>query len=240
MRLFRLMLLSTLLILIAAVGFVITSKQQTRPWPGKYLVIEDRSERNEDLSRAVTKINATGIGLRIVISNDNPDVVIEAADGKLVQSICESRKCVGHASFIGYRDRQEKIVLSREHLAQYEEVDDLIIHEIGHILGLRHSNNKCRIMGKKSILTNCEDDYDWQRCGFQRAEVIALGELYGRKGNYDPWCPFFAETKNKPPTTITSDNREIDNKGERKRFEVSRDTPGIIRRFQGDFLAVER
>lgn len=190
-----------------ATSFYLKQERTVKPWPGQELRIVDESERPA-VDRAIAKINQTGINLKLVRVQDSGDVTIRTTSPQEVQKRCRSKDCVGHASYIGYRGKKEDILLDRRYSDNYN-VETLVIHELGHILGLKHSERApCRMMDGDAILTDCRSELGWYRCGLQGAEVRELARLYGRQGQYSPWCKRAGASEDRPPTIITASGKE--------------------------------
>lgn len=225
----RLYLLVLQLPLLAGLGFLAlildsNTEESVLRWNQPVIKIADRSGRPLAMIWAVQRWNSSGLGIRLSLVADpkQADVVARARRRDHFALGCESHQVVGCAS-IGRRSwppwGTPTLQLLRPNPRERDQGQyaDIAAHELGHLLGLRHSRSGCALMNSYSECRNPQsrritpagcpvkgksidglDRQAWcpQRwisrslCGPTRSEVGQLIKLYGGRLNpdYSPWC----------------------------------------------------
>lgn len=158
-----------------------------QPWPGGRVTYFDASGSPEAVHAAAKRWNRSGARVEIVPAVDaqHADVVF-VADGTRLRSDCGPR-CLGLSSSIGRpRDGRVTVVLNPAIAGEPSPLNVWVaMHELGHVLGLRHREGSCSLMNAHAYDDSCRFAGDPAGqgplpCGPASRDVAAAARLYGR------------------------------------------------------------
>lgn len=170
-------------------------------WPGDVVRVADTSGWDATVRRAIEQWNAANVGVRfeLVSPGDDADVHV-VADRARLKRYCDSRGCDAFASTVGPSDdHRTDVVLDRP--AGYERTSPtagdvrLVVHELGHTLGLRHDHTEpCAVMQPDVALVGCGErggstgNEGPEVCGPFITDVRKASALYGGFGVPREYC----------------------------------------------------
>lgn len=208
--------LGVLLVFIsmATVFAFVEADRGPRPWPTSEIRISNQSHYQQETEAAIGKINSAGVAPEIKLTKVNPQVIITEADSEAMAADRKCQDCVAYASAIGYHERVATIKINGDMSMASPDLENIIAHEIGHVLGLPHSKTKCQLMNADNILSDCNISGGYHRCGLQQEEIKRLQTIYYKRERdltvaYTPWCPLVRHLSKAPPTVISQDGQEI-------------------------------
>lgn len=106
---------------------------------------------------------------------EGADLIVEDASAKNLRKIC-GQDCTAWSSTIGNTAGPTTITLSKD--LPSELATSVIVHEMGHFFGLKHSKN-CSVMREIAISPFCPIDTPRRvECRFSRKERQYLAETY--------------------------------------------------------------
>jgi hypothetical protein len=158
------------------------------PWPRDSITYYNNSGYSKTLEMAVSQWNRADIPVNFeeTDSRDNADLVIND-DYEELQASCDTSQCLGHAD-VGYKFwKQASVHLMPATGLENQVVDfselPIIIHELGHIIGLKHSDDPCSIMNSSSICRKIADTTitgvgSFSVCGPWADDLSAIADLY--------------------------------------------------------------
>ncbi len=165
-------------------------------WPEGEIRVYDASGWTRAVSLALGQWNAAELGVRFanVGRRADADVVIVADDAR-VRAKCAD-VCAGYTTWIGARgDRPATEILLPER-APFQEAEptikdvQLLVHELGHVLGLRHRDEHCKVMNPH-LARDCDPmaEANVWLCGPLPRDLAKAERLYGvRPADVDPYC----------------------------------------------------
>ena len=167
---------------------VLAARDDPRPWPGGRLAYYDASGSPEAVDAAARRWNHAGVRVKLTraATRAAADVVF-VADTRRLRARCGSR-CLGLSSSIG-RPRDGRVtVLLDEGIAGRPTALNVWVamHELGHVLGLRHREGTCSLMNARAYDDACTfaggaTERGPLPCGPATGDVAAAARLYGRE-----------------------------------------------------------
>jgi hypothetical protein len=157
-----------------------------RPWPDGRLTYFDASGSSQAVDAAARRWNESGA--RVLLTRARTRVsadVVFVADRKRLRGRCGPR-CLGLSSSIG-RPRSGRVtVLLDPQIAGRPTALNVWVamHELGHVLGLRHREGTCSLMNAQAYDDACtftgSSGQGPLPCGPASGDVAAAARLYGR------------------------------------------------------------
>ena len=199
--LLRFALLAVLAVALV-LGLTATSHHSTSParWPGDVVLIADRSGWDATVRRAIEQWNSANVGVRFqLVGSAVPADVHVVADRARLNRYCKSRGCDAFASTVGPSStRRTDVVLDEPagYESQAPTASDvrLVVHELGHALGLQHDRSEpCAVMQPDVALAGCgaKGGYSGEGppvCGPFITDVRKASALYGGLGVPREYC----------------------------------------------------
>lgn len=174
-----------------------------QPWPkNKTLTYYNGSDYNRSLEEAFRQWERERTGIPIhfkeIFNKKEADLLIEDSTQALKESCNKPETCVGWASYIGYSaypfgSEQTQIILTEADAKEEKETLDfyqttIIIHELGHVLGLEHGDKDCSVMAENRITCSSNSEIIMKKfknkyrlyydCGPWKKDIDSLEELY--------------------------------------------------------------
>lgn len=179
----------------AAAGGVASSDRSGR-WPDGEIRVYDASGWDRALALALVQWNEAGLGVRFVRARAREDAdVLVVSDEERVRRKCAD-SCAAFVTRIGYRpgSTASEVVLPARSAGEREQPGlkdvQLVVHELGHILGVRHRDEECKVMNPE-LARSCHpllSSGEWL-CGPLPRDVRKAAKLYGVRPAYvDPYC----------------------------------------------------
>ena len=184
--------LVTALIVVFAARAVTASPDP--PWPGGVVKVWAPTQGTIDtMINAATRWNRSGADVHITVvrDRDRADVIVRRDDDKL-HALC-GRLCFGYTTVNGGPGE----LYLRESLDALRPLSLWVaVHELGHVLGLRHrAGHGCSVMAAHWYDTSCPPSMGRQvgsvfdpRCAPATVDIEAAVRLYGGKVTRDPYC----------------------------------------------------
>jgi hypothetical protein len=175
------------LLLLGLTAWPASGGHDPRPWPGGRLTYFDASGSAEAIDAAARRWNRSGVRVHLARAwtRASADVVF-VADRRRLRARCGPR-CLGLSSSIG-RPRSGRVtVLLDPQIAGRPTALNVWVamHELGHVLGLRHREGTCSLMNAQAYddactFTGSSSGPGPLPCGPASGDVAAAARLYGR------------------------------------------------------------
>jgi Dual-action HEIGH metallo-peptidase len=174
------------LLLLALTAWPALGEHEPRPWPDGRLTYFDASGSSEAVTAAARRWNRSGarVELRHARTRESADVVF-VADRARLRHGCGSR-CLGLSSSIGRpHSGRVTVLLDPQITGQPTALNVWVaMHELGHVLGLRHREGTCSLMNAQAYDDACTFTGSSSEgplpCGPASGDVAAAARLYGR------------------------------------------------------------
>ena len=165
-------------------------------WPAGDIRIHDGSGWRRAVALAIRQWNGAGLGVRFVpvASPERADVLVVADDERVGKRCAE--RCAAFVTRIGYRAgaAPSEVVLGERRHSERKRPSlkdvQLVVHELGHVLGLRHRELDCKVMNPE-LARACDPllGTDGWLCGPLERDLLKAGALYDvRPRAVDPYC----------------------------------------------------
>jgi hypothetical protein len=202
-RLFRSVLLAAVVVPLVLVTTAATHRSRLPArWSADVVRVSDRSGWGATVVRAVEQWNAAEVGVRFELVGDGePADVHVVADPARLRRFCEPRGCDAFSSTVGpSRHRRTDVVLDEpsgyEHRSPTAGDVRLVVHELGHTLGLDHADGpeRCAVMLPDVALAGCgarggrSGAEGRPVCGPFASDVRTAAALYGGPGVPREYC----------------------------------------------------
>ena len=174
-------------------GLPVIAAGGARPWPHGRVTYFDASGSGAAVDAAAARWNRSGARVRIVRAPDRERAdVVFVADAAGLRSDCGPR-CLGLSSAIGRPGGGRVTVMLNPSIAGAPTPLGVWVamHELGHVLGLRHREGSCSLMNAHAYDDSCSfaggaPEDGPLPCGPAGADVAAAARLYGRSASARP------------------------------------------------------
>jgi hypothetical protein len=177
-----------LILLVLALGaWPAAGGHDPRPWPDGRLTYFDASGSTEAVDAAARRWNRSGARVQLMRARTRASAnVVFVADRRGLRARCGPR-CLGLSTSIG-RPRSGRVtVLLDPQIAGPPTALNVWVamHELGHVLGLRHREGTCSLMNAQAFDDACtfagsSGGRGPLPCGPASGDVAAAARLYGR------------------------------------------------------------
>jgi hypothetical protein len=181
-----------------------------RPWPGGVIRYWDATGWRGTVPLAVAQWNRSGVAVRFVRARSRAEAeLVVVSSSRMVERMCrrahltgDGNSCVGYATTIGYPGPgRVRVLLPDEPPAPATDGSAenvrLVVHELGHILGLTHRSTCASVMYRSASLRDCDRRALYTSapspasglCGPFPTDVAAAQQLYGKTRRHGSrWC----------------------------------------------------
>jgi hypothetical protein len=174
------------LLLLGVTAWPAAGGNDPRPWPGGRLTYFDASGSSEAISAAARRWNRSGARVQLMHARTRASAdVVFVADRERLREGCGPR-CLGLSSSIGRpRSGRVTVLLDPQITGRPTALNVWVaMHELGHVLGLRHREGTCSLMNAQAYDDACafagSSDEGPLPCGPASGDVAAAARLYGR------------------------------------------------------------
>jgi hypothetical protein len=164
-----------------------------QPWPDGRLTYFDAAGTAPTVDAAAARWNRSGARVELVPARDRARAdVVFVEGGAELREACGSR-CLGLSSAIG-RPREGRVTVLLNPAITGETTPLSVwvaMHELGHVLGLRHREGSCSLMNAHAYDDSCSfvagaGARGPLPCGPASGDVAAAARLYGRDASARP------------------------------------------------------
>jgi hypothetical protein len=174
------------LLLLGVTAWPAAGGNDPRPWPGGRLTYFDASGSSEAISAAARRWNRSGARVQLMLARTRASAdVVFVADRERLREGCGPR-CLGLSSSIGRpRSGRVTVLLDPQITGRPTALNVWVaMHELGHVLGLRHREGTCSLMNAQAYDDACafagSSGEGPLPCGPASGDVAAAARLYGR------------------------------------------------------------
>lgn len=190
-------ILATLVLALAPAAWqevpVLASAGGPKAWPGGALSYFDASGSAAAVDAAARRWNRSGVRIHLRRASDRTHAnVVFIAEGKRLRATC-GRSCLGLSSTIGHPRGSRAIVSLNPAIVGAPTALNVwvVMHELGHVLGLQHRKGSCSLMNAHAFDDSCTFSHtsskaDALPCGPAAGDVAAAARLYGRDAGAHP------------------------------------------------------
>jgi hypothetical protein len=157
-----------------------------RPWPDGRLTYFDASGSTEAVDAAARRWNRSGARVQLMRARTRASAnVVFVRDRGSLRARCGPR-CLGLSTSIGRpRDDRVTVLLDPQLTGRPTALNVWVaMHELGHVLGLRHREGTCSLMNAQAFDDACtftgSSGQGPLPCGPASGDVAAAARLYGR------------------------------------------------------------
>jgi hypothetical protein len=159
---------------------------EPRPWPDGRLTYFDASGSAQAVDAAARRWNRSGARVHLTRARTRASAdVVFISDRHALRGRCGPR-CLGLSSSIGRpRSGRVRVLLDPQITGPPTALNVWVaMHELGHVLGLRHREGTCSLMNAQAYDDACAFDGSSGQgplpCGPASGDVAAAARLYGR------------------------------------------------------------
>ena len=174
------------LLLLGLTAWPASGGHDPQPWRDGRLTYFDASDSSEAVSAAARRWNRSGARVELLHARTRASAdVVFVADRARLREDCGSR-CLGLSSSIGRpRSGRVTVVLDPQITGRPTALNVWVaMHELGHVLGLRHREGTCSLMNAQAYDDACTftgaSGPGPLPCGPASGDVAAAARLYGR------------------------------------------------------------